>query len=70
MTEIKKEKQIIIKHFLNMVYVNYLSTLCIFIYLPLYTKAVGNKLQTGPAGSFKALKFRNVNLFLRVNIAC
>ena len=33
MIEIKKEKQI--NHFLNVVYINYLSTLCTFIYLPL-----------------------------------
>ena len=34
------------------------------------TKAVGNKVQTGPAETFRTLKFRKVYLFLRVNISC
>ena len=38
-----------------MVYINYLSTHCTFIYLisTETTEAVANKLQTGPAGTFQ-----------------
>ena len=51
--------------------VHKLSIYSLNIHLPSTenTKAVGNKLPTGRAGTFRTLKFRKVNFFLRVNIS-
>ena len=66
MIEIKKKKKQIF-HCLNMVYINYLSTHCTFIYLLLkILKLLPTKYKPGQRKHFRKLKFRKVNLFLRV----
>ena len=49
--------------------VHKLSIYSLYTHLPSAenTKGVGNKLQTGRAGTFRTLEFRKVNFFLRVN---
>ena len=50
----------------------YLSSRCTFIYPPLkiLNKAFGNKLQIGPVGIFRKVKFQKVNLFLGFKVFC
>ena len=63
-----KKKQIY--HCLNIVYINYLSTHCTFIYLLLkILTLLPTNYKPGQRKHFRKLKFRKVNLSLRVNIA-
>ena len=69
MIEIKKKKETDLPLFKHGVYK--LSIHSLYIHLPCTenTKAVANKRQTRQAEHFRTLKFRKVNLFLRVNIS-
>ena len=60
MIEINNKRKKQIYHCLNMVYINYLSTHCTFIYLVLKI------LKLLPTNDKPGERFRKVNLFLRV----
>ena len=68
MIEIKKKKQIYFC--LNMVYINYPSTDCTFIFLLLgILKLLPTNYKPGQGKHFRNPKFQKVKLFLRVNIS-